>query len=97
MKQSLLKKKRLINLLQKTKNKKDEIVNDKTKNSGPAAKKIISEKGIDASNIKSSGKGNRITKADIVNHLESKESTSVLSENTTSRDDNQRKGYLCLD
>ena len=67
----------------KTKNKKDEIVKDKTKNSGPAAKKIISEKGIDASNIKSSGKGNRITKADVVNHLESKESTGVLSENTT--------------
>ena len=75
----------------KTKNKKDEIVNDKTKNSGPAAKKIISEKGIDASNIKSSGKGNRITKADVVNHLESKESTSVLSENTTSRDDRPEK------
>ena len=53
--------------------------------------KIISEKGIDASNIKSSGKGNRITKADIVNHLESKESTSVLSENTTSRDDRPEK------
>ena len=75
----------------KTKNKKDEIVKDKTKNSGPAAKKIISEKGIDASNIKSSGKGNRITKADVVNHLESKESTSVLSENTTSRDDRPEK------
>ena len=75
----------------KTKNKKDEIVNDTTKNSGPAAKKIISEKGIDASNIKSSGKGNRITKADVVNHLESKENTSVLSENTTSRDDRPEK------
>ena len=75
----------------KTKNKKDEIVKDKTKNSGPAAKKIISEKGIDASNIKSSGKGNRITKADVVNHLESKENTSVLSENTTSRDDRPEK------
>ena len=75
----------------KTKNKKDKIVNDKTKNSGPAAKKIISEKGIDASNIKSSGKGNRITKADVVNHLESKENTSVLSENATSRDDRPEK------
>ena len=75
----------------KTKNKKDEIVKDKTKNSGPAAKKIISEKGIDASNIKSSGKGNRITKADVINHLESKESASVLLENTTSRDDRPEK------
>ena len=75
----------------KTKNKKDEIVKDKTKNSGPAAKKIISEKGIDASNIKSSGKGNRITKADVVNHLESKENTSVLSENTALRDDRPEK------
>ena len=75
----------------KTKNKKDEIVKDKTKNSGPAAKKIISEKGIDASNIKSSGKGNRITKADVINHLESKESASVLLKNTTSRDDRPEK------
>ena len=75
----------------KTKYKKNEIVNDKTNNSGPAAKKIISEKGIDASNIKSSGKGNRITKADVVNHLESKESAGVLSENTTSRDDRPEK------
>ena len=75
----------------KTKNKKDEIVKDKTKNSGPAAKKIISEKGIDASNIKSSGKGNRITKADVINHLESKESASVLLENTTLRDDRPEK------
>ena len=72
----------------KTKNKKDA---GKTKNLGPAAKKIISEKGIDTNNIKSSGKGNRITKADVINHLESKESASVLSESTTLRDDRPEK------
>ena len=75
----------------KPKNKKDEIAIDKTKNSGPAAKKIISEKGIDASKIKSSGKGNRITKADVINHLESNDSASDLSENITSRDDRPEK------
>ena len=75
----------------KPKNKKDEIAIDKTKNSGPAAKKIISEKGIDASKIKSSGKGNRITKADVINHLESNDSTSDLSEDITSRDDRPEK------
>ena len=75
----------------KPKNKKDEIAIDKTKNSGPAAKKIISEKGIDASKIKSSGKGNRITKADVVNHLESNDSASDLLENITSRDDRPEK------
>tara|TARA_B100000579_G_scaffold49510_1_gene34507 strand:+ start:146 stop:1348 length:1203 start_codon:yes stop_codon:yes gene_type:complete len=75
----------------KPKNKKDEIAIDKTKNSGPAAKKIISEKGIDASKIKSSGKGNRITKADVINHLESNDSASDLLENITSRDDRPEK------
>jgi len=75
----------------KPKNKKDEIAIDKTKNSGPAAKKIISEKGIDASKIKSSGKGNRITKEDVINHLESNDSASDLSENITSRDDRPEK------
>ena len=36
----------------------------------PAAKKIIKEKELDVENIKSSGKGNRVTKADVINHLD---------------------------
>ena len=35
---------------------------------GPAAKKILSEKNINPKDVKASGKGNRITKADLVNH-----------------------------
>ena len=48
---------------------------------GPAAKKIISEENIDSNEIKSSGKGNRITKADVINHMnsENEESSAVIS------------------
>ena len=38
---------------------------------GPAAKKIISEENLDPNDVIPSGKGNRITKADLVNHLDS--------------------------
>tara|TARA_B100001057_G_scaffold137317_1_gene136962 strand:+ start:1186 stop:2388 length:1203 start_codon:yes stop_codon:yes gene_type:complete len=48
---------------------------------GPAAKKIISEENIDSNEIKSSGKGNRITKADVINHMnsENEDSSAVIS------------------
>ena len=42
-----------------------------TKKIGPAVKKIISEENIDLNDVKPSGKGNRITKADLINHLDS--------------------------
>ena len=42
-----------------------------TKKSGPAAKKLIVENNLDSSLIKASGKDQRITKADVINHLES--------------------------
>ena len=42
------------------------------KKSGPAAKKIIAENNIDPQSIESSRKDQRITKADVINHLESK-------------------------
>ena len=42
-----------------------------SKKIGPAAKKIISEENIDPKNIKASGRDERITKADVINHLES--------------------------
>ena len=46
----------------------------------PAAKKIIKEKELDVENIKSSGKGNRVTKADVINHLDQ----DVYNKNTDS-------------
>ena len=42
-----------------------------TKKSGPAAKKLIVENNLDSSLIKASGKDQRVTKADVINHLES--------------------------
>ena len=50
-----------------------------TKKSGPAAKKLIVENNLDSSLIKASGKDQRITKADVINHLES----SVVSLETS--------------
>ena len=69
---------------QDKKEQKKEEPPDKTENVrkiGPAAKKIISEENIDSNEIKSSGKGNRITKADVINHMNSKneESSAVIS------------------
>ena len=40
------------------------------KKSGPAAKRIIEEKGLDPSEIQGSGKGGRITKADVISYVE---------------------------
>ena len=58
---------------------KEEVVLEKqdspkatNKKSGPAAKKIIAENNIDPQSIESSRKDQRITKADVINHLESK-------------------------
>ena len=39
---------------------------------GPAAKRIIAEDNIDPSEIKSTGKDGRVTKADLINHLNNK-------------------------
>ena len=47
-----------------------------TKKIGPAAKKIILEENIDPNDVKPSGKGERITKADLINHLDSKNAVS---------------------
>ena len=70
--------------VQDKKEQKKEEPSDKKENVrkiGPAAKKIISEENIDSNEIKSSGKGNRITKADVINHMNSKneESSAVIS------------------
>ena len=50
----------------------------------PAAKKIIKEKELDVENIKSSGKGNRVTKADVINHLDQEVSNKNTDSNTLS-------------
>ena len=64
------------------------------KKAGPAAKKLIIENNLDKSEIKSSGKGNRVTKEDVIKHLEksespekhqTKKSTSPISGRTEKR------------
>ena len=68
---------------------------DNSKKMGPAAKKIISEKNIDPENINASGKNNTITKADVINHLETKaidkEEQNIFSESITSGEDRPEK------
>ena len=54
----------------------------KTSNkNGPAANKLISENNLDASSIKGSGKDNRITKADVVSHLDAKDQAPKTDHN----------------
>ena len=66
--------------LKEDKNEETEVERDNKKIS-PAAKKIIIENNIETEDVKSSGKNNRITKADVINHISSDiEATSKLSE-----------------
>jgi 2-oxoglutarate dehydrogenase E2 component (dihydrolipoamide succinyltransferase) len=59
-----------------------------TKKIGPAAKKIISEENLDLKEIESSGKDDRITKADVINHLDKdqKDSKEGYEKNLISSD-----------
>ena len=77
----------------KSLNKKEKITEEKviSKKTGPAAKKMISEKDLDPSEISSSGKGDRITKADVINHLEPKKTSSVSSDDLLSGADRPEK------
>lgn len=62
------------------KNEETEVERDNKKIS-PAAKKIVIENNIETEDVKSSGKNNRITKADVINHISSDiEESSTLSE-----------------
>ena len=71
------------------KNEELEVESD-NKKINPAAKKIIIENNIETENVKSSGKNNRITKADVINHISPDiEESSVLSE--FSEDDRPQK------
>ena len=60
---------------------------------GPAAKKIIFEENINPKDIMASGKDDRITKADVINHLESdqKESKNIPLEQVSSASDRLEK------
>ena len=51
---------------------------EEKKKSGPAVKKILAEKNLDPSEVKASGKGNRLTKADVINHIATKDNESVV-------------------
>ena len=75
--------------------KKTEIKPVKNKQSinkiGPAAKKIIAEENIDSDDIKPSGKGNRITKADVINHLDTENQEENIFTNTSINEDRPEK------
>ena len=58
---------------------------------GPAAKKIIAEENIDSDDIKPSGKGNRITKADVINHLDTKNQKENIFTSSSINEDRPEK------
>ena len=66
-----------------------EIKEPETNKLGPAAKRIIAEENIDPSEIKSTGKDGRVTKADLVNHLNNESKDKKISEvETRAQQDN---------
>lgn len=72
--------------------KETEQKNIKNKKNGPAVKKILSEKNIDPTPIKPTGKDNRITKADVINHMSQNEVTEKISDSVPeSRSDRPEK------
>ena len=76
----------------KKENTNDESTNQNTsKKINPAAKKIISEENIDPKNINSSREDKRITKADVINHLNSNKKENVQVEPSISSDDRPEK------
>jgi len=58
---------------------------------GPAAKKIIAEENIDSDDIKPSGKGNRITKADVINHLDTDNQEENIFTSSSINEDRSEK------
>ena len=66
-----------------------EIQEPETNKLGPAAKRIIAEENIDPSEIRSTGKDGRVTKADLVNHLNNESKDKKISEvETRAQQDN---------
>ena len=78
---------------EKIKKTNDKANKPTSKKIGPAAKKIITEENIDPKEIKASGKDERITKADVINHLESdkKEPRNISNEKIVSNSDRLEK------
>ncbi|MDB4661707.1 2-oxoglutarate dehydrogenase complex dihydrolipoyllysine-residue succinyltransferase [Gammaproteobacteria bacterium] len=62
-----------------------QIIKATNKKSGPAVKKIVAENNIDPEAIESSRKDNRLTKADVINHLESQHKNAQGSVAVSSR------------
>ena len=58
---------------------------------GPAAKKIIAEENIDSDDIKPSGKGNRFTKADVINHLDTENQEENIFTSSSINEDRPEK------
>ena len=58
---------------------------------GPAAKRIIAEENIDSDDIKPSGKGNRITKADVINHLDTENQKENIFTSSSINEDRPEK------
>ena len=66
-------------------------IKQSTNKIGPAAKKIIAEENIDSDDIKPSGKGNRITKADVINHIDTENQEENIFTNTSINEDRPEK------
>ena len=71
-----------------TKSKKTNIDNKKI---APAAKKMIVEENLDSNDINPTGKDNRITKADVVNHLNPDHEVDSFVESSVSKSDRPEK------
>lgn len=51
----------------------------KSRNPGPAVRKLVAENGLVTGQIKASGKGGRVTKGDVLAHLESSQSAPLVA------------------
>jgi 2-oxoglutarate dehydrogenase E2 component (dihydrolipoamide succinyltransferase) len=71
-----------------TKSKKTNIDNKKI---APAAKKMIVEENLDSNDINPTGKDNRITKADVLNHLNPDHEVDNFVESSVSKSDRPEK------
>tara|TARA_B100001248_G_C27355030_1_gene443362 strand:- start:87 stop:1301 length:1215 start_codon:yes stop_codon:yes gene_type:complete len=57
----------------------------------PAAKKIIREESMDVEKITPTGKGNRVTKADVINHIENLDKEKISEPKKLVSDDNRQE------
>jgi 2-oxoglutarate dehydrogenase E2 component (dihydrolipoamide succinyltransferase) len=64
---------------------------DNNKKIAPAAKKMILEENLDTNDINPTGKDNRITKADVINHLSPDEEENSSTESSVSNDGRPEK------